>query len=115
MNQKSQTSMDEMAEAMMEIANRTKVMSWLERSFEKVGKDGSECRALLAVALLKKECDKESVAEFLKVTPHTAYTYLQQLEKKGILEGKSRWRGQLVYFPKFTDGIKIGRKKKGEP
>ena len=57
MSQKSQPSMEEMAEVMMEIANRTKVMSWLEKSFVKVGEHGDECRALLAVAL-KKKCDK---------------------------------------------------------
>ena len=103
MNQKSQTSLDEMAEAMMEIANRTRVMSWLEKSFIKIGEHGDECRALLAVAL-KKECDKETVAKLIKVKPHTAYTYLQQLEKKDILETRSREKGQLVYFPKFNDG-----------
>jgi Mn-dependent DtxR family transcriptional regulator len=59
------------------------------------------------VALLNKECDKGTVAEFLKVKPHTAYTYLQQLEKKNILETRSRGKGQLVYSPKFADGIKL--------
>lgn len=107
MNQNFRMSMENMAETMMEIANLTRMMSWLEKNFEEVRRNGCQCRALLAVVLKREECDKENIAKILKIKPHTAYIYLQQLEKKGLLKSKPGKNGQRVYFPKFDNGFKI--------
>ena len=102
MNQESKVLVEKIVRDMMEVIDQTKVIGWLEKNFEKVGKDGRGCRTLLAVALLK-ECDKEKVSELLKIKPHAASIYLKELKEKDILERRSGKQGRLFYSPKLTD------------
>ena len=81
MPQKIKLQLEEMAGVMMEIANRTILMNWLEKSFLKVAESGGQTRTLLAVTF-KECCSKEELAQIIKTNPHTAYQYLQKLEKK---------------------------------